>query len=74
MTEAGALDLLGSIGNGHVYLDLLPETEVVEVGEGLAVRLLTLPALIRIKKETAQEKDKLALLILQRTLEEKSRK
>ena len=74
MTEAGALDLLGSIGHDHVYLDLLPETKAVDVGEGLSVQLLDLPALIRIKEETAQEKDKLALMILRRTLEEKSRK
>ena len=74
MTDAGALDLLGSIGNDHVYIDLLPETEVIEVDEGLSVRLLNLPALIRIKAETAQEKDKAQLVILRRTLEEKSRR
>ncbi len=74
MTDAGALDLLGSIGNGHVYQDLRAETEVVEIEAGLSLRMLSLPALIRIKEETAQEKDKLALLVLRRTLEEKSRK
>lgn len=74
MTDGGALDLLGSIGHNHVYLDLLPETTLIKVGRDLSVRILNLPALIRIKKETAQEKDKLALMILRRTLEEKSRK
>jgi len=74
MTDAGALDLLGSIGHDHVYQDLLQETQKIQVRQGLRVRMLTLPALIRIKEETATEKDKLALMILRRTLEEKSRK
>lgn len=74
MTDAGALDLLGSIGHDHVYQDLLHRTTLVKVSKDLSVRLLNLPELIRIKRETATEKDKLALLILRRTLEEKSRK
>jgi predicted nucleotidyltransferase len=74
MTDAGALDLLGSIGAGHTYPDLLLDTEVMEIEEGLSVRILTLPSLIRVKGETAQEKDKLALMILRRTLEERNRK
>ncbi len=73
-TEAGALDVRGSIGHGHVYEDLLPETEVVQIEEDLAVRMLNLPALIRIKEETAEEKDKVQLAILRRTLEEKSKR
>ena len=73
-TGAGALDLLGTIGKGHSYEDLLPESKPMNVGKGLKVRVLDLPALISIKEETAQEKDKLALVILRRTLEEKSRK
>jgi hypothetical protein len=73
-TNSGALDLLGTIGKGHSYEDLLRESKPINAGKGLRIRLLNLPALIRIKEETAQEKDKLALLILRRTLEEKSRK
>jgi predicted nucleotidyltransferase len=74
MTDAGALDLLGSIGAGHTYPSLLPDTEVIEIEEGLSVKMLTLPSLIRIEEETAQEKDKLALMILRRTLEERKKK
>ncbi len=73
-TKSGALDLLGTIGKGHSYDDLLPESMLINAGKRLRVRILNLPALIRIKEETAQEKDKLALMILRRTLEEKSRK
>lgn len=74
MTDAGALDLLGTIGRGHSYVELLAESVELNTGKGLRIRILDLPALIRIKEETATEKDKLALLILRRTLEEKSRK
>jgi hypothetical protein len=73
-TSEGPLDLLGAIGHGHSFEDLLPESVELTAGRGLRVRVLDLPALIRIKQETAQEKDKVALLILRRTLEEKSRK
>lgn len=73
MTGAGPLDLLGTIGRDHGYEDLLRDTIELDVGEGLSVRLLDLPALIRVKEETAQEKDKAQLAVLRRTLEEKSR-
>jgi predicted nucleotidyltransferase len=73
MTEVGPLDLLGTIGKGYEYDDLAPETIELEVGEGLKVRVLDLPALIRIKAETAQEKDKAQLIILRRTLQERSK-
>lgn len=73
-TSGGALDLLGTIGNGHSFEDLVRDSVEVKVDKGLRVRVLGLAALIRIKKETAQEKDKLALVILRRTLEEKIRK
>jgi hypothetical protein len=74
MTGSGPLDLLGTIGNGHAYQDLVPETTVMEIGGGLTVRLLNLAALIRVKRETAQEKDKYQLAILERTAEEKAKK
>ena len=73
MTEAGPLDLLGTIGKGYEYDDLVPETIELDIGRGSKVRLLDLPALIRIKAETAQEKDKAQLIVLRRTLQEKSK-
>ncbi len=73
ITRHGPLDLLGAIGRGHDYADLLPETVELRIGSGIAVRVLDLPALIRVKQETASEKDRAVLPILRRTLEEKLR-
>lgn len=70
MTRAGPLGLLGTIGHGHSYDDLIGQTIDIEIGEGLQVHVLKLDAIIGIKEETAGEKDKLALLILRRTLQE----
>ena len=74
MTSFGPLDVLGAIGKGHEYDELLSESIEFDIGEAQKVRVLALPALIRIKEETAQEKDKAQLAILRRLLEEKSRK
>jgi len=73
MTDAGPLDVLGAIGKGHEYNELLAETIELAIDERLKVRVLSLPALIRIKQETAHEKDRAVLAILRRTLEETSR-
>jgi len=73
MTRWGPLDLLGTIGEGHSYQDLVGEAKELNIGEGLKAQVLGLAALIRIKAETAQEKDKAQLAILRRTLEERSR-
>jgi predicted nucleotidyltransferase len=69
MTKAGPLDLLGTIGVGHSYNNLLEHTAELEAG-GLHLRILNLEKLIEIKKETLTDKDKAILPILQRTLEE----
>ena len=70
MTKMGPLDLLGTIGIGHSYEDLLPHTVGLEAS-GLRLRMLDLETLIEVKKETISEKDKVVIPILQRTLEEK---
>ena len=72
MTKAGPLDLLGTIGIGHSYEDLLQHTVELEVDD-LQLRLLDLKTLINVKKETVSEKDKVLIPILQRTLEEKQK-
>ena len=72
MTKAGPLDLLGTIGIGHSYEDLLEHAVELEVDD-LRLRLLDLKTLIKIKKETVSEKDKVVIPILQRTLEERQR-
>jgi predicted nucleotidyltransferase len=73
MTKAGPLDILGTIGKGHDYAELLQHTTEQEIGV-LRLRLLDLDALIRIKKETITDKDKATIPILERTLEEKAKK
>ena len=74
MTTFGPLDVLGAIGKGHEYDDLLPGSIELDIGERAKIRVLDVAALIRVKEETAQEKDKAQLAILRRLLEEKSRK
>ena len=68
MTRFGAADVLGSIGKGHRYADLLPHTIEIET-RGIRVRVLDLARLIAVKEETGQEKDLATLPIQRRTLE-----
>lgn len=73
-TRFGPLDVLGTIGRGRGYDDLLPHTHEVELDDGLRVRVLDLETLIAIKEEVAGEKDLAVLPIMRRTLEEKRRR
>jgi predicted nucleotidyltransferase len=73
MTSFGPLDLLGTIGAHRSYDDLLEHTTELQVG-GLRLRVLNLETLIEIKEEVGHEKDKAAIPILRRTLQEKSKK
>jgi hypothetical protein len=70
MTRFGPLDLLGTIGKGRDYDQLLQETVEMQVGPALKVRVSTLESLIKTKEETGQEKDRAALPLLRRVLEE----
>jgi len=74
ITDAGPPDLLGVIGGGLTYQDLLSRTTEMEVGSGAKVRVLNLDVLIGIKEELGQEKDKAVLPIVRRTLEESRKK
>jgi hypothetical protein len=73
MTRFGPLDLLGTIGKGRDYGQLLDETIELEIGGGLKVRVSTLESLVKAKEETGQEKDRAVLPVLRRLLEEKTR-
>ncbi len=73
ITRLGPLDVLGLIGSGHTYEDLLPHCVEMRIRRGLTVRLLDLATLIQTKEETAGEKDRAALAVLRQVLEEKSR-
>ncbi|HSW49219.1 MAG TPA: hypothetical protein VLH09_03545 [Bryobacteraceae bacterium] len=73
-TRFGPLDVLGLIGSGRQYEDLLPHSVVMRVGRGLTARLLDLDTLIETKQETAGEKDRAALAILRRIRQEESQR
>ncbi len=73
ITRYGPLDLLGTIGKGLSYEDLLPHTVERDIAEGMSIKVLDLPTLIALKEELADEKDLAMLPILRRTLEETRR-
>jgi predicted nucleotidyltransferase len=73
MTLAGPLDLLGVIGKGRGYDELLAHTVELEVGAGVRVRVLDLATLIETKEEAGRDKDRAVLAILRRTLEQTKR-
>jgi len=71
-TRHGPLDVLGSIGNGRRYGDLIAHSTPVDF-DGLVVQVLDLETQIAVKEEAGREKDLAVLPILRRTLEETRR-
>ena len=74
MTRFGPLDVLGSIGKGRRYQDLLPHAAEMTIAEGIRIRVLNLETQIAVKEEIGQEKDLAALPLLRHALEESRRK
>jgi len=72
LTELGALDVLGSIGNGLTYQDLVGRTILYQLGES-QVRVLELAAVIETKEQANRDKDRAALPVLRQTLAMKAR-
>lgn len=70
MTKYGPLDLLGTIGKGYSYEDLLKHTEKIQI-DNYCLSILSLEKLIEVKERLARDSDKAMLPILKRTLEEK---
>jgi len=70
LTSLGPLDLLGTIGQGLSYADLLPLSDEMAISEGIRVRVLNLETLISIKERLGSEKDAAVLPILRQTLRE----
>jgi hypothetical protein len=66
-------DVLGHVGRGRAYVDLLDHTVEVDLGDGLKIRVLDLETHIAVKEEVGGEKDIAALPVLRRTLAEKRR-
>ncbi len=74
VTSHGPLDLLGMIGSGQIYQDLLPHSADVDIGGGIRIRVLDLETLVAIKEELAGDKDRAMLSILRQTLNETRKK
>jgi len=72
LTDLGLLDVLGNLGEGFTYEDLVQRTHSYEL-EGLRVRVLDLPSVIELKELANRDKDRAVLPILRRTLELKLR-
>jgi hypothetical protein len=74
LLRAGTLkfDVLGAIDWGGGYPELLPATEILDVG-GHAVRVLKLESLIEIKRQLTRPKDKLMLMHLEAALDEREK-
>jgi hypothetical protein len=66
-TDLGPLDVLGAIEGGRGYDELLPDTLLIDLG-GQPLRLLSLDALVRLKRASPDAKDKLRLPVLEATL------
>lgn len=73
ITRFGPVDILGTIGSDLSYEDLLPHTTDMLVTETLKARILNLETLIEIKERLGTDKDRAALPILKRRLEERKR-
>jgi|ERR1700733_9710149 hypothetical protein len=73
VTRYGPLDVLGSIGEGLGYEELLPRSSEMLIGPDLSARVLNLETLIEIKEQLGGEKDRAMLPILRRALERKKR-
>jgi len=74
ITRFGPLDVLGSIGRGLAYADLLPHSAEMDIGGGIRVRVLDLETLIALKEDLGTDKDRAMLPLLRRTLEEQRRR
>lgn len=71
ITRCGPLDVLGTIGSGLAYEDLLPRSHQIDIGGGTRIQILDLETLIALKESLGGEKDRAVLPVLRRTLEEK---
>jgi hypothetical protein len=69
-TALGDLDLAFTPAGTTGYDDLRRNATSVELGDGLVVRVASLPDVIRSKEAAGREKDRGQLPLLRRTLEE----
>src|SRR5215510_659458 len=62
LTRCGPLDVLGQIGHGHGYHELIADSTQRQLGD-ITVHVLRLEALIRTKLEADRDKDRAVLAI-----------
>lgn len=72
LTDAGPLDILGTVGEGQDYQDLLDDIAQIEIEE-MTLQLQGLQSVIELKEYLGRDKDKAVIPILKRTLEEKNK-
>jgi predicted nucleotidyltransferase len=70
MTRFGPLDLLGNVGNGRTYEDLVDSAPWMDLGEGLLVRVLDIETQITVKQETGRDRDITDVALLRNVLAE----
>jgi hypothetical protein len=70
-TRFGDFDCLATIEENTTYDDLVEHTEVIQIGE-LRIKLLSLQRLISVKEKLQRPKDRLALMHLRATQEERN--
>lgn len=71
-TRYGVLDVLATIEQDTDYDALLPHAEDIALG-GLTVKVLSLARLIEVKRKLTRPKDKLMLMHLEATLDERAK-
>jgi hypothetical protein len=72
-TRYGVLDLLATIEEDTDYTALLPHAVDIVLGE-LTVKVLSLERLVEVKRKLTRPKDKLMLMHLEATLDERAKR
>lgn len=68
ITRYGWVDLLGNLGEGLEYDQLLPHCIEMPLADGITIRVLNLETIIALKEKLGHEKDLAALPVLRATL------
>ena len=72
-TKLGPLDVLCVLTHDRDFDALTAHSEVVEIADGVSVRVATLEMLIRLKEELHRDKDRAVLPTLRHTLEQREK-
>jgi len=73
LTTCGPLDIMGTVGHGLSYSDILPETEKIEI-ETHILLVQSLTSLIALKRRLGRAKDLATIPILQQTIDQQEKK